>query len=172
MINHIVRGINGPYCHCELQFINGLACSIYMGTKVCLKHRGFDESRYTTLAIPCSKEGHASALDLAHTYHDAEVPFSGFKMASSMLSVPFNVFSVENHGTFCSELVAKLLVSAGVLPRTTKIHCVTPSSLYRLLESKTFVSSSVKIDKSPVFGTELVQASNLSERAQTVSFKI
>ena len=78
----------------------------------------------------------------------------------------------KTHGTFCSELVAKLLVSAGVLPKTTKIHCVTPSSLYRLLESKTFVASSVKIDKSPVFGAEMVQASNLSERAQTVSFKI
>jgi hypothetical protein len=172
MINHLVRKTNGPYCHCEVQFINGLACSIYMGTTVCLKHRGFDESRYTTLTIPCSKQGHTSALDLAHRYYDSGVKFSGFKMASSMLSIPLNVFSVEQHGTFCSELVANLLVSAGVLPRTTMTHCVTPSSLYRLLESKTFVSSPVRIEKSPVFGSEMVQKSNFSGKGQAVSFKI
>ena len=54
-VNKVVSRIDPPYCHCELQFNDGHACSIYMGSNVVLKQRAFESENYTAVTLECAQ---------------------------------------------------------------------------------------------------------------------
>ena len=60
-INKIVAGLTPPFCHVELQFPDGDACSIVMHDTVRMRKRTFDEEYYTCVSIP------STALALQYT---------------------------------------------------------------------------------------------------------
>ena len=49
--NKFVAYLDGPFCHCEIQFPDSTAFTVYMGTNVIKKQRNFDTSKYTCIVI-------------------------------------------------------------------------------------------------------------------------
>ena len=53
-VNKLVSRLDPPFCHCELQFGDNHACSIYMGSNVVFKERAFQSSNYTAVDLECA----------------------------------------------------------------------------------------------------------------------
>ena len=56
MFNKMVAYADPPYCHCEFQFADSTACSIYVGSKVIMKSRNFDPVHYTPVKFLIARE--------------------------------------------------------------------------------------------------------------------
>ena len=129
MINKIVSWIDGPFCHTELRWPpTSEAVSMYMGSKVIIRKRDFDESRYTILKLPCTVQQMTNAYLYAQKLRDEQVKFH----LLALMPLP-PMFSRERY-SYCSKLIADILQHAGIidLPCTN----VSPSHLYRLLTEK------------------------------------
>ena len=55
IVNHIVSRLDPPFCHCELQLPDDMACSIYMNSKIHFRKRQFRNKNYVCLRIQCTK---------------------------------------------------------------------------------------------------------------------
>jgi len=134
LFNKLVSRIDGPFCHCELQFPDDASCSIYMGTSVTLRKRSFDPTNYTCVAVMCSKKDQEAAQLQAAQHHQSGTQFSAFAMSYSMMWMPI---ALSTDTTFCSKLVADLLKTAKVLPQSFASEKATPSALHRALTMQT-----------------------------------
>lgn len=120
VINKIVAGLDPPFCHTELQFPSGEACSIVMSGVVSLRARRFDGEVYTGVVVRAAPEAVFAALDLARGHVAAGTGFG-----------------VLGARTFCSKLVLDLLCESGILGREpVGSRLVTPSGLFRLLQRR------------------------------------
>jgi hypothetical protein len=129
-LNRMVSYMDPPFCHCELQFGDGLACCIYMGTPVCLRKRSFDEQYYQSVHIPCTHAQHNAMRRMAQSLVAKEVQFSTINMTGAVMWG--SSMGAENT-TFCSKLCADLLLEAKLLPATVDTTKITPSCLHRLV---------------------------------------
>ena len=117
-INQIVAGLDPPFCHAELQFPSGEACSIVMGGRVSLRARRFDPEFYTGVRVEAAAAAVAAALALARE-----------RVAAG------TGFGVLGGRTFCSRLVAELLRESGMV-RAEELGgalLISPSALHRRL---------------------------------------
>jgi hypothetical protein len=114
-VNKLVAGLYPPFCHTELQFPNGEACSIVMNGTVRLRERTFDEGFYSRLDLCAPRTAVDKALRLAQRHVEQKTAFG---MSASC--------------TFCSKLVAELLSESGIVPRQSlpDPHLMSPSTLY------------------------------------------
>lgn len=128
--NSMVAMIDGPYSHTELQFPNGLACTVYMGCAVSLRRRTFDTKYYTLVNVPCSPQQVQAAEAAARTFVSEGYAFSNVAMIGTVFT-PANLLRGPK-STFCSKLNADILQSAGLLSHLNTSN-VTPSALYRSL---------------------------------------
>ena len=129
-LNKVVSRLDPPYCHCELQFADDVACSIYMGTAAGMRRRSFDVSSYDCVEVPCTAQEHAAMYATAAAIVAHEVQFSTLRMTGCMLWMPV---SDNERFTFCSKLCVDILQSAQVLPAPVEPGKTTPSGLHRLL---------------------------------------
>ena len=142
-VNKMVASADGPFCHCELQFTDGQAFTIYMHGVAVLRPRRFSSPNYTCLAVPCTHEQQVRCREFAAAAVE-RVPFSTLRMVNAFcrLSVlgtsggdtPPHPLAHAAHGSFCSELVTEALQAGGVLPASVAARHVTPSGLARLLQ--------------------------------------
>jgi len=140
VINKIVAGLDPPFCHVELQFPSGEACSIVMQGVVSLRKRPFDREFYTPVVVRADPAAVETALALARGHVQAETRFG-----------------VLGGRTFCSKLVLDLLCDSGMLggAKETKeaghdavpqlltpgqSRMLTPSALFRLLQRRQCVA--------------------------------
>lgn len=130
VVNKLVAYADPPYCHCELQFPDGSACSIYMGSSVLMKKRAFDTTSYTLIEVSASEEQVQHAYKSCIEARDLSIKFSSVQMLSCIYLWPST--STNQKYTFCSKLIAKILVDASILPDNTNVN-ITPSALHRLL---------------------------------------
>ena len=123
-INKIVAGLTPPFCHVELQFPDGDACSIVMHDTVRMRKRTFDEQYYTCVSIPSTALALQSCKALALWHCERHTSFG-----------------CTADSTFCSKLVAELLRDGGVVPADVLADgvCISPSTLYRVLTGSTHV---------------------------------
>lgn len=123
-VNKIVAGLYPPFSHVELQFPNGEACSIVMNETVRLRTRTFNTDFYTSLQIHASLPAIDKALDLARKHVASLTPFG-----------------VSASSTFCSKLVAELLLESGIVCTSSlpDYHVLSPSTLYFRLQHLTGV---------------------------------
>lgn len=131
-MNDTVAYFDGPYCHCELQFSDGKACTIYMRQKAVLRDRtGTFGPCYTCVSIPLKKEA-----ELAGRRHAESVVERGdsFSMLG-MLTALSRFHAPSWTGTFCSRLCCEILQEAGVLPWSIDSRGVSPSKLHSLVTS-------------------------------------
>ena len=122
VINKIVAGLDPPFCHVELQFPNGEACSIVMNGLVTLRKRPFDLDFYTAVSVRADVSAVEAALALARQHVQARTSFG-----------------VMGKRTFCSKLVLDLLCDSGMLAqdmRSKTSRVLTPSALFRMLQQR------------------------------------
>ena len=133
-LNHFVAKLDGPYCHCELQFPNMMSCSIYMGTKVKLKQRTFDKAAYTKVLVYCSDE----QLNKAYRFACEEAhKGTGFStLAMGMTLIP-SLMPYKGNGTFCSKLCADILKAGNLLEESYSCDKLSPSALHRMFATTT-----------------------------------
>ena len=129
VVNKIVAGLDPPFCHVELQFPSGEACSIVMQGAVTLRQRTFDRDFYTPELVRAPQAAVRKALELARAHLVAKTSFG-----------------VLGGRTFCTKLVLDLLCHSGMLGESAPARSLveTPSALFRILQKilqqKTFVS--------------------------------
>jgi len=117
VVNKLVAGLSPPFCHVELQFPSGVACSIVMGDTVRMRERTFDTEFYTGVLLKARPQAIIKTLALAQRQVDLATPFG-----------------VSAGHTFCSKLVAELLRDGGLVPADTlNDPWISPSSLYEQL---------------------------------------
>jgi hypothetical protein len=127
--NKIVSYLDPPYCHCEIEFMQGLACAVYLNGSVHMKRRQFDPRFYDSLSIPCTTAAYDSALDYCTQRSEEVQPFS----LGLMLGTKFAPLRYASSGTFCSKVCAEALQKGGVLGADVSPATITPSGLHRKL---------------------------------------
>lgn len=150
-VNRMVARADGPYCHCELQFSDDVACTIYMQSAVVLRPRRFSSPNYTCLRVACTRAQEAECRRWAESAFRLQVPFSVVRMVNAFCRVPFvaapHALCTHQHaqhveeevkllvptGTFCSELCVRALQAGGVLDKEMTAAHATPSALARAL---------------------------------------
>lgn len=122
IVNKIVSGLYPPFCHTELQFSNGEAYSIVMHGTVRMRKRTYNTDFYTRLVLRAPTEAVDKALQLARTHVERKT-----------------AFGVSANCTFCSKLVAELLIDSGIVSRQCipSPHLLSPSTLYFSLKQLT-----------------------------------
>ena len=131
-VNKCVAALDGPFCHTELQFPDGNACSIVMHGCVRMWKRTFDPCFYTGLRVQTTEAKVKKAQEVAQTLIDAPTPFSFWATG--------NVHATH---TYCSKLVRDILIDSEVYSPTfysQKSSWFTPSGVYRHLLQETNVS--------------------------------
>jgi len=129
--NKLVALIDPPYCHCEIEFLHGLSCAVYINGPVHMKTRQFDANFYDCVSIQCSPYAYDRALDYCTRKTEALEMFS----LSMMLASKLPPLRFSTSGTFCSKMCAEALQEAGVLPADLNPRLLTPSALSRALTS-------------------------------------
>ncbi len=129
--NKLVAYCDGPFCHCEVQFPDNMAFTVYMGTSVMRKQRTFDTSKYTSVSIQCSHVQLSQARACAEQEFNDNKAFSMIMMGLALTKVPFS----SPNGTFCSKLCADILIAGNLLPTQSTQH-ISPSALHRILSEK------------------------------------
>lgn len=131
LLNKTVAFVDGPWCHCELQFPDGSALAIYQNSRVQLKNREFDVTRYSCLPLDCTNRQVMLARDAAERAVQNKLSF-GFGQAFAALCK----FSYQGYDgyTFCSKLIAEVLQDAGILLQEAP-RSPTPSQLYTMLQT-------------------------------------
>lgn len=144
VVNNMVARIDGPYCHCELQFNDKVACTVYMGTSVRMKAREFDETFYDLVRIECS------AAQMKTARNEAERQFHDKRYVFDIWSATRPLFKLSAgsapHGTFCSKLVVEILKKACIVGADVE-SSLTPSHLYRVLSSLSHSKNALASDQ-------------------------
>ena len=133
-LNHVVIAFDPPYSHCDIQFQDSMASSVYSGEKVYWKKRGFTKPGYQRITLSADAAGYEKAYALCVERQKAGCEFDALGMYT--LPLP-HIFKTERANyTFCSKHCSEVLQLAGVKsvagldPKT-----VTPSMLHRALQS-------------------------------------
>jgi hypothetical protein len=127
--NKIVSYLDPPYCHCEIEFMHGLSCAVYINGPVHMKQRKFDPNFYDTVSIPCSAYAHDKALEYCMTKSNEAEKFS----FSLMLSTKIAPLRFKTSGTFCSKMCVEALQQAEIVHKDVNSRLVTPSGLHAIL---------------------------------------
>ena len=130
IFNKLVAFADPPFSHCEMQFSDSHACSIYMGSTVVMKKREFDQNNYTLISLPANIDAVQRAYDICWQQQKQSIKFSSMQMLSCLKLWPSKL---NENSTFCSKLIVGVLIDAEILPTTTH-RAITPSALYRLLK--------------------------------------
>ena len=140
IVNKLVAFADPPFCHCELQFPDDTACSIYMGTSVVMKKRSFDPDHYHCIEVNATRDKIEEAFCLCADATSRNVRFSSLQMMQSITSggssrpETANGSMREDTLTFCSKLVTSVLLDSNVVPCLIRRN-PTPSELYRWLNT-------------------------------------
>jgi hypothetical protein len=129
--NKIVSYLDPPYCHCEIEFMHGLSCAVYIKGPVHLKTRQFDAAFYDCVPVACSAQEYHRALDYCTLRSDEKQMFS----LKLMLGTKIAPLRFASAGTFCSKLCVEALQHAALLPADVDPKLVTPSGLHALLSA-------------------------------------
>jgi hypothetical protein len=134
-INHVVQAISPPFSHCDLQFEDGTATSVYQGETVYLQKKNFSRSNYTRVSITLDEAEYARVLAFCLQAHKDAVRFDLMGMVCTVL--PPSVFTGMRRPaarTFCSRYVLEAL-QCSLRPDflTHNPHTTTPSTLYKIM---------------------------------------
>ena len=127
--NKIVSYLDPPYCHCEIEFLQGLACAVYINGPVHMKTRHFDPHFYDCVSMPCTSAAYDRALEYCMRRSSEQQHFS----LSMSLATKIALLGYSSTGTFCSKLCAEALQQADLLSSDVSARRITPSGLHALL---------------------------------------
>ena len=132
VINHLVTKWDPPYAHCDVQFEDGMASSIYSGESVYWRKRGFKKPGYSRITLSVNQADYDRAYRLCQNRQAAQMGFDAVGMYT--LPLRMQLWERDSH-TFCSKHCTQILQLAGV-KAVSKLepHSTTPSALRRALE--------------------------------------
>ena len=128
IVNRAVSFFDPPFCHCELQFMNGESLAVYANTRVSMRKRTFEDPQYQVLTIPCTPRQYDAAYTSACTF--VGLPFGWLALINCKLML----YAGSSSATFCSKVCCDVLNHAKILHNAPKSHFVTPSALYTHVE--------------------------------------
>lgn len=132
-LNHVVAFASPPYSHCDIQFEDGMASSIYQNESVYLKMKQFSRTNYERLSITTTDEEYYRIRAFCEKAHASKTRFDTLGMYMSY--TPFGGTTPQTK-TFCSRYIAEALMSSGRDEfRTLSPTTTTPSSLHRIITS-------------------------------------
>ena len=130
IVNRAVSFLDPPFCHCELQFMNGESLAVYANTQVSMRKRTFEDPQYQVLTLPCTPLQYDAAYTNACTF--VGLPFGWMALINCKLML----YAGSNSATFCSKLCCDVLNHAKILQDAPRSDFVTPSALYAHVESE------------------------------------
>jgi hypothetical protein len=134
MLNHIVTRYDPPFSHCDVQFEDGMASSVYQYETVYWRKRGFKKPGYSKISVPVSQSDYSRAYNQCHERASKQFAFD----AIGMYTLPFpSAMQYEREGyTFCSKHCTEVLQTANVRAVAGLIaKSVTPSALQLALQN-------------------------------------
>lgn len=110
-LNHLVTFVSPPYSHCDIQFDDGVASSIYQNESVYMQSKSFSRLNYFRLSLTMTDEEYARVYAFCKRAHEAKV---GFDLPGMMFSymMPMYTYRPANK-TFCSRYVWEALQASG-----------------------------------------------------------
>ena len=130
IVNRAVSFLDPPFCHCELQFMNGESLAVYANTQVSMRKRTFEDPQYQVLTVPCTPRQYDAAYTSACTF--VGLPFGWMALINCKLMT----FAGSSSATFCSKLCCDVLNHAKILQDAPRSDFVTPSALYTHVKSE------------------------------------
>ena len=134
ILNRVVTAYDPPDAHCDVQFQDVMASSVYRGEKVYWRKRGFKKPGYSRITLSADAAAYEKAYALCAEREKAGCDFDAIGMYT--LPLPHFLKSDRENYTFCSKHCSEILQLAGVKsmagldPKT-----MTPSMLHRALQS-------------------------------------
>jgi hypothetical protein len=131
-INHIVTTWDPPYAHCDVQFQDGMASSVYQGETIYWRKRRFTKPGYNRVTLSVGQAEYDRAYQLCRDRFASSLAFDALGMYTLPLS---SVFGARRAGyTFCSKHCTEVLQAAGVRSvADLDPRAMTPSALRRAL---------------------------------------
>jgi hypothetical protein len=134
-LNHLVTQWDPPYAHCDIQFQDGMASSVFRGEKVYWKTRRFSKPGYSRVTLGVNQAEYDRAYDLCRKRYSSAMEFD----AVGMLSLPAATMIDTHRGThtFCSKHCTEVLQAAGIRSvMNLTPRAMTPSALRRVLQDE------------------------------------
>ena len=141
-LNHVVTAFSPPFSHCDIQFDDGMASSIYQNETVYMQKKSFSRNNYERISLTFTDEECGRIRRFCDSSHSSRV---GFDLTGMLLSyLPFALRRPSGK-TFCSRYIAEALKQSG-RPEFSSLEplCTTPSGLHGVL----FSTNKVFIDVS------------------------
>ena len=134
ILNRIVTAYDPPFSHCDVQFEDTMASSVFSGEKVYWRKRGFKKPGYSRITLSADHAPYEKAYQLCKERAEKGCEFDAIGMYTIPLSTIVPRRDRDNH-TFCSKHCTEVLQLAGVRsvagldPKN-----VTPSTLHKALQ--------------------------------------
>ena len=139
-INHVVTSFDPPYSHCDVQFEDGMASSVFQGEKLYWRRRTFRKPGYSRITVAVEAEGYQRAYRMCHERFAQEYSFDAIGMLALPLGASLVALMERPGRTFCSRHCAEVLQAAGVRSmRNVDVKTMTPSMLQRALQENAVI---------------------------------
>jgi hypothetical protein len=130
-LNHLVTYFSPPYSHCDLQFEDGTASSIYQNESVYLERKSFSRLNYHRVSLSVTDAEYSQILHFCQRAHQTAVGFDFTGMVMAYL--PYSPRQPPDK-TFCSRFIAEALQQTGRQEfLAARPASITPSGLHALL---------------------------------------
>ncbi len=138
VLNRIVTAYDPPFSHCDVQFEDSMASSVFSGERVYWRKRGFKKPGYSRITISADHHAYAKAYSLCADRSKAGCDFDAVGMYT--LPLPDFLKTHRDNHTFCSKHCTEVLQLAGVRSVAgLDSKTVTPSMLHRALQANSVV---------------------------------
>ena len=132
-LNNLVSSISPPYSHCDIQFENDIASSIYQNECVYMCKKTFSRLNYERISLTVTDQEYHNMLEFCEKKCSNQTGFDVYGMIGCF--IPFYNFTPSNK-TFCSRYVVEALQSGRSEYDTLTSHKTSPSVLYKFLVAK------------------------------------
>ncbi len=134
-LNRLVTTVAPPFSHCDLQFDDGLATSVYQRESVYMETKSLSRDNYERVSIAIDEGEHERIRDFCTRAHRDQVVFDPLGMALCVVPRAARLREAPLGRTFCSRYILEALQQTG-RPEFAAHDpaCTTPSALYRMLK--------------------------------------
>jgi hypothetical protein len=131
-LNHVVTRLSPPYSHCDIQFDDEVASSIYQNETVYMHKKSFSRLNYHRISLTFTEEEYWKIYSFCEHSCKLLVKFDPMGMVGSY--IPFYYFQPKDR-TFCSRYVTEALQASG-RPAFMSLSParITPSQLHSILQ--------------------------------------
>ena len=132
-LNHVVTRYDPPFSHCDVQFEDGMASSVFQYETVYWRRRGFRKPGYKRITVSASQADYRKAYSLCQERANKQYKFDAIGMYT--LPLPSAMHYERDGYTFCSKHCTEVLQLARIKAvEGLEAKSVTPSALHEALQ--------------------------------------